>query len=59
MSVITTADEHRDEAQEHLSQAYKNLIGCADSWGWEEYNKDYQDNVLESLGEIMKIMRKL
>jgi len=61
MGVQTTADRLRDEAKDHLSDAYKCLLAAIDedTYGSEDFNKEYVGTVEESLVELSRIKRKL
>lgn len=60
MSAITDADIKATTAKKNLRVAYQNLLDCANStWGWDDYNSDYQDVVLKSAMKIKKILTKL
>lgn len=61
MSVITTADEKRDEAKEYIDKAYKCLMGVLDkdTWGHSDYNESYISDIEKITLELIKIKRKL
>ncbi len=61
MGVTTTADTKKEEAKEHLSDAYKALLTVLDenTWGHSDFNKDYIDTIHEVALEILKLKRKL
>ena len=61
MSVRTTADDRRDEAKEYIEKAYKCLLEVLDpeTWGSEDFNKDYIATVEEALVSLIKLKRDL
>lgn len=61
MSVTTTADEKRDEAKDHMKQAYECLLVALDedTWGSTDYNDDYVDKLHEVAIKILKLKRKI
>lgn len=61
MGVYTSADEKRDEAKEHIEQAYKCLLNILDTdiWGSEQYNNEYIETLVKSVTKLRKINRKL
>lgn len=61
MSVITTADKKKEEALEHVTQAYKLLMEALDpnTWGSEEYMREYVLKMEKSLLRLGKIKRDL
>jgi hypothetical protein len=61
MGVITTADEKRDKAKEHVDLAYKYLLEALDpgTWGSDDFNKDYISTMEESLLKLIQIKRDL
>lgn len=60
MAVQTSADDHRDKAKEHIQKAVKELQKCAESeWGWKDYRERYQDQILQTTTDLIKIKRKL
>lgn len=61
MSVRTTADEKRDEAKQHLKEAFNCLIIVTDedTYGANEYNDHYKEALEEALMLIRKARKLL
>lgn len=61
MSVRTPADEKRDEAKEHISEAYKCLLDTLnpDTWGSDQFSKEYIATMEESLLMLIRLKRDL
>lgn len=61
MGVVTTADNRRDEAKEHINEAYKCLIEMLDedTWGYDQYTDVYIETVEEVMLELRRLKRKL
>ena len=57
MSVRTTADEYRDKALENIGDAIKNLafIVVEQTYGWEEYSKEYLYKLQSSMNDLIRI----
>lgn len=61
MGVITTSDRKRDEAKEHIAEAYKCLLEVLDidTYGSDEYGKDYLEILEEVTLTLVTLKRKL
>lgn len=61
MGVVTTSDRKRSEAKEHINEAYKCLVEALDSdtWGSDEYNKEYLAKMEEALICLIRLKRDL
>lgn len=61
MSVRTTADEKKDEALEHLHEAYKCLLEVLDpeTYGSGDFNDEYIHAIEEAIPALLKIKRIL
>ena len=61
MSVRTTFDEKKDSAKEAIDQAIKNLHECIkpDTWGYDQIQPSYIDELFEIMLNLTKIKRKL
>lgn len=61
MSVQTTADDRRDEAKDHIEQAQKCLMSAIDidTWGSDQFNKDYVAKMEEAILGLIKMKRDL
>jgi hypothetical protein len=61
MSVSTTADKHIEEAISFLNQAMNELseVIYGNCWGFEDYSKEYQDELAEALLKIRKATNKI
>jgi len=61
MSVITTADEKLEEAKENINIAYKNILTVLDpdTWGSNEFNAYYLDDLHKVLLKLLEIKRLL
>ena len=62
MGVTTKADELLDEARDKLggaARALSELVLDDDVWGWEDYDKDFRDDVHEVLSEMIKLKKRL
>jgi len=57
MGVITTADERRDSALEHIDDAIKDLadIVVGKVWGYDEYSRDYELKLFKLFSELAGI----
>lgn len=61
MAVRTTADEKIDEAKDHISKAYKCLLGVLDeeTWGHRDLNDLYINTLLNCTQELINIKKRL
>lgn len=61
MSVITTADEHRDEAKDAIGQAISHIasIVIEKSWGHDDFSDEYRKKLRSSLSILMDILEDL
>jgi len=61
MSVTTTADEHLRDAKDDIKSAVKHLHVVLDpeTWGSEEYNKEYRDKMIEIYKQLLDIRDEL
>ena len=61
MSVITTFDEKRAKAREALNEAIKNLQECTkeDTWGYNDIDPEYVDELVDMVAQLIKMKRKL
>jgi hypothetical protein len=61
MGVITTADEHRNNARDHINKAIRELMVVVDegTWGHGDYNTEYMVGLEVTLAELMKLKRNL
>lgn len=59
--MTTTADEKRNEAREHIKQAYYFLQAACDpdTSGNDEYSKEYKATMEECLLKLIQIKRDL
>lgn len=59
--MTTQADEHRNKAREDIDSAIKNLseIIVDKVWGWDDYKKDYLQELKEVFVELIKIREKI
>lgn len=60
MGVITTADERKDDALQHLKDARKNFEDCIDNniWGGNEWSKEFKEKVIDAIHELRKLELK-
>lgn len=61
MSVETTADKNLSEAKKHLNEACKELTSFIndETWGHNEYNANFIDDVTNILIELLKLKKIL
>lgn len=61
MSVITTSDEKRDEAKEHISNALECLMVVLDkdTYGNSAYNSKYLNKIQDVAIKLNKLNRKI
>lgn len=61
MSVRTTFDEKRDEAKEYIGKALASLQECTkeDTWGYNEMNHEFIDELIQMVADLTKMKRKL
>ena len=61
MGVITTADTQRDEAKQHLKDAYKCLkvVLEEDTWGHTDLKKEYIEELEMISLQILKLSKKI
>ena len=57
MSVETTADEQIVFIKEHIDTAIEILsdIIIKRVWGWEDFNKEYQNDLKDTLNQLLDI----
>ena len=61
VTIVTTADERRDDAKDYIEKAYKCLIEATDddTWGANEYREDYKETLEEIAIQLRKLKRKI
>jgi len=61
MGVNTNADEHRDSAAGHVSDAIRDLseIVINECWGHDDCGQDYKDMLRKTLMQLIEIRDKL
>lgn len=61
MSVQTTADDARDKAREHVTEAIKELskILIDECWGHDDYSQDYSDTLNGVFNQLREIKKNL
>ena len=61
MSVTTTADKHLDDAREDIKCAIKNLHKFLDpdTWGHDDYTKEFRRDILEVYKNLLDIRDKI
>ena len=61
MSVTTSADRSKDEALEHVKQAYKCLLDTINpnTWGSEDFSKEYNLKIHKALINLADINNDL
>lgn len=61
MSVITTADEKREEAEVHIHKAYQCLLVVLDknTWGHDDFNKESIQKFQTMALKLLEIEREL
>jgi hypothetical protein len=61
MGVVTTSDKKLSEAKDHINHAYKFLMEAidTDTWGSDNYNKEYLAKLEEALIILIRLKRDL
>ncbi len=61
MGVTTAAHERIDDAKENVANAINNISAIAIErvWGWDEFNKEFRQELNKILFELMDIRDRL
>jgi arginine utilization protein RocB len=58
MGVRTTADELIDKMRDHLDKCAREAMD-KNTWGSEDYNKEFRDKIFETEIEIRRLQKRL